>query len=238
MLPTPWQACRGPSRSGKSTRFGTIQRVHEPGGGIADTLGRIYGLTVLRAASAGYLDEATAIASKLDDLLRCYREVEGFQPQEHGSALLMANTTINAVTAEHQCDYENALVLYNTLLESPYIKCSGSGRTIRWLVGTAYTHIGRILFLYQWRVQDAIPFLQNAVRYCDQDDEQLQEAQSLLEDAMSQPPLPPQLTATLDVVRSAPVEMQARRDARDSRRLAPSVSSSRAKCHFAGYALR
>jgi tetratricopeptide (TPR) repeat protein len=154
--------------------------------GIADILCKIYGLAILRAASGDHLDEAAAIASKLDDLVRCYKEVEGFQSQEHGSALLMANATIDAMNAEQQCDYEKALDLYDRLLESPYIKCSESGTTLRWLVGTAYMRIGRILFLYQSHVADAIPYLQNAVQYCVPEDKQLHEARSLLKDAMSQ----------------------------------------------------
>ncbi len=173
---------------------------------IANTLCSIYALAVLREASGDNLDKAAAIASKMADLVRCHREAEGFESQEHSSALLMANGMIDAMTAEQQCDYENALALYNTLLESPYMKCSGAGTTLRWLVWTAYMRIGRILFLYQWRIQDAISCLQNAVRYSDKNDEQLREARSLLEDAMSQPPLPPQLQATLDVVRSGTAE--------------------------------
>ena len=187
----------------KALVFGRSKGYTDQEVGIANTLCSIYALTVLREASGDHLDKAAAIASRLDDLVGCYREVEGFESQEHGSAVLMANGMIDAMTAEHQCNYDKALALYNNLLESPYMKCSKSATTLRWLVSTAYLRMGRILFLHQWRVQDAISYLQNAVRYSDKNDAQLREARSLLEDAMSQPPLPPQLKATLDTVRSA-----------------------------------
>lgn len=186
----------------KALVFGRSKGYTDQEVGIANALCSIYALAVLREASGDHLDKAAAIASKMDDLVRCHKQAEGFESQEHGSALLMANAMIDAMTAEQQCDYDNALALYNNLLESPYMKCSGSGTTLRWLVWTAYMRIGRILFLYQWRVRDAIPYLQNAVRYSEKDDAQLQEARSLLEDAMSQPPIPPQLKSTLDAVRS------------------------------------
>jgi len=170
----------------------------------ADYLADLYDLDAQSLFSSGKPDEAIAILTKLEDFVSRYKSSENFNSVRHEGYLLFGR----GKTATLQGNLNEAVDSFKRILSPPYKDWFESNKHHNFVLQGAYESIGRILFHGFYRVDEAIPYLQEALRYCEKGDENYQSNLAFLEEAKSQPTLPSDLKAKLEIVRTGNAESQ------------------------------
>lgn len=171
---------------------------------FADNLGDIYDGAIHGAVAGGDVQQAKMLCPKLADLIGRYKSFEGFNWVAHEGLLLLAE---GMIAGQHEGNWAKAIPLMQRVLQSPYKEHFASG--LRFVLGLANENIGRYYFLTAYRINEAIPYFDDALRYLDQGDEQYERVRLLLADAKSQAAgqakissLPNELRRKLDALRS------------------------------------
>ena len=171
----------------------------------ADVLGDVYDHAVHTLIISGELDEAKALLSRVDGFVSHYKQCGKFDRVRHEGYILFARGMI----AGHEGQLDNSIHLLKQLLASPFKEYFASNKTHNFVLERACHNIGRVYFLKFYRVKEAIPYLEEALRYGEEGDDDYQTTASLLEAAKSQaasaselPAVPSDLKEKLDSLRS------------------------------------
>lgn len=171
----------------------------------ADDLAVVYDLAVQSLITSGKLDQAKTLLAQVEDYVAHYKTLEKFEHVRHAGYILLAR----GMLAANERQGEQSIHYLKQLLASPFKEYFASDETQRFVLALACENIGRTYFLKAYRVKEAIPYFEEALRYYDQDDSQLRSVQELLAEAKSQaaspselPALPAELREKLDSLRS------------------------------------
>ncbi|MFO7905030.1 MAG: hypothetical protein ACQESR_14125 [Planctomycetota bacterium] len=148
----------------------------------ADDLGRVYDRLVQSLITEGHFEQAKALLAQVEGFISQYKSLENFDRVRHEGFVLMGRGFL----AAHERRLDEAIHFFKQVLKPPFKEYFASDETVGFVLERACHNIGRIYFLSFYRVTEAIPYFQEALRYCNSGDEDYQTNFALLEEAKSQ----------------------------------------------------
>jgi len=145
----------------------------------ADDLGVVYDQAVQSLIAEGKLDQAKTLLTQVESFVSHYRSLEKFEHVRHEGFVLLARGMIAA--GERQ--FDQAIHLLTQLLTSPFQDHFSATGAPTCVLERACHNIGRIYHFAYGRSEDAIPYFQEALRYCKDGDEEFANGQVLLDRA-------------------------------------------------------
>ena len=172
----------------------------------ADTLGDVYDADIHLLITSGKQVQAKALLTQVESFVSCYKSCEKFESVRHEGYMLMARGML--AVHDRQPD---AIAYFEKLLASPFKEWFTSNKTHNFVLALAYANVGSFHFPEAYRPKEAIPYFEEALKYCDTDDDsESRRVRELLAEAKSQavvlldqlPRVPPELEAKLESLRS------------------------------------
>ena len=145
----------------------------------ADVLGDIYDHAIQLLITSDQLAQAKALLDHAEEFISHYKSFEKFDHVRHEGYALLAHGSI----AGHDGQLQHAIHFLEQLLASPFKEYFASNTTHNFVLERACHNIGRIYHMAYGRSEEAIPYLQDALRYCVEGDEEFVEGQTLLDRA-------------------------------------------------------
>jgi len=141
----------------------------------ADALGDVHMTAAHNMVNAGKMEEADKIVRKLRQIIITYSSQDGFRTVHHEGMTLWSEGMISA--AKGSGGWANALDRFGQVVSSPYKEYFVS-KNLKFVIGLAYANMGRIN-LAQGACEEATQYLEESLRYYDQDSE---DAKKILQD--------------------------------------------------------
>jgi tetratricopeptide (TPR) repeat protein/predicted RNA-binding Zn-ribbon protein involved in translation (DUF1610 family) len=143
----------------------------------ADTLGDVYDHAVQALISEGHLDAAKELLARVEGFVCHYKSLEKFERVRHEGYILSAKGSI----AGHEGQLPQAIHFLKQLLAAPFKEYFASNTTHNFVLERACHNIGRIYHFAYGRSEEAIPYLQEALDFCEAGDGEFAEGQVLLD---------------------------------------------------------
>ena len=141
----------------------------------ADALGDVYDQGVHVLIIEGQLDQAKALLAQVEGFVSHYKSLDQFDWVRHEGFVILAR----AMIAGNDCP-DAAIQHFGQLLRSPYKEYFASHQPLMFVIAQASRNIGQIYHMAYGRSDEAIPYIQESLKYYQPDSEKLANAKRFL----------------------------------------------------------
>ena len=143
----------------------------------ADDLGDVYDTAVHLLIIEGQFNQAKALLAQVEGFVSHYKSLENFDRMRHEGFILLARAMITV----HEDHLDSSIQYFGQLLSSPYKEYFASHPSLTFVIGQASRNIGQIYHMAYGRSDEAIPYIEESLKYFQGDTEEFASAQTLLD---------------------------------------------------------